>query len=174
VQLDETLAWAHAVLGWALLWQHQFERAIAEAEQAVRLDPNSADAHWVLANILRMAGRAADSVELMEQAMRLDPHYPALYLFSLGEAYRTLRRYPEAILSLKRALSRAPDMQVAHRFLAVAYIEAGQQDEARAAAAEVLRLSPTFSGEAERRKFPIKDTAELERIIDGLRKAGLE
>ena len=173
VELDETLAWARAMRGWALLWEYQYERAIAEGEQAVRLDPNSADAHWLLANVLRMAGQPEDALESLERAMRLDPRYPAIYLFSLGETYRALRQYPEAIAALKRSLSRAPDMEVAYRFLAVAYSEAGQEEDARAAAAHVLRLNPAFSVEAQRR-YPSKDPQEVERIIDGLRKAGLE
>jgi adenylate cyclase len=173
VELDETLAWARAMRGWALLWEYQYERAIAEGEQAVRLDPNSADAHWLVANVLRMAGQPEDALESLERAMRLDPRYPAIYLFSLGETYRALRQYPEAIAALKRSLSRAPDMEVAYRFLAVAYSEAGQEEDARAAAAHVLRLNPAFSVEAQRR-YPSKDPQEVERIIDGLRKAGLE
>jgi adenylate cyclase len=46
-------------------------------------------------------------------------------------------------------------------------------DEARAAAAHVLRLNPQFSVKREAEKSPYKDPAVLERLIDGQRKAGL-
>ena len=37
--------------------------------------------------------------------MRLNPHYPPLYLFDLGRAYRLTGRYAEAITTLKEAIS---------------------------------------------------------------------
>ena len=47
----------------------------------------------------------------------------------------------------------------------------GLQQEARAEMVEVLRLSPLFSLEAGRQRLPYKDQAELERLLDGVRKA---
>ena len=42
VALDDSLAEAHTLLGWTLLWKKQHDLAIAELERAVSLDPNSA------------------------------------------------------------------------------------------------------------------------------------
>jgi hypothetical protein len=47
-------------------------------------------------------------------------------------------------------------------------------DEARAEAAEVLRLNPKFSLEVHKERAPIKDPGMLERHIAALRKAGLK
>jgi hypothetical protein len=58
--------------------------------------------------------------------------------------------------------------------LAAVYSELGQAVEARAEAAEVLRLNPQFSLEVHRQRMPIKDPALLERHIAALRKAGLK
>ncbi len=54
------------------------------------------------------------------------------------------------------------------------YSELGQAAEARAEAAEVLRLNPQFSLEVHKHRAPIKDPAVLERHIAALRKAGLK
>jgi adenylate cyclase len=172
VELDDSLAWAWAMRGWAALWESEYAQAIADVEQAVRLAPNSAAAQWLYGNVLRMVGRPDEALAPLERAMRLDPQYPAIYLFSVGETYRVLRRYPEAIATLKRCLSRAPEMELAYRFLAVAYTERGQEEEARDAAQQVLRLNPAFSVDTQRR-MPYKDPAERARYIDGLRRAGL-
>ena len=69
---------------------------------------------------------------------------------------------------------RNPDYLPAHSELLVAYSESGHEAEARAEAAEILRLSPNFSLEGMRQRLPFKDQAELERFLDGLRKAGLK
>jgi hypothetical protein len=58
--------------------------------------------------------------------------------------------------------------------LAVIYSEVGQAAEARAEAAEVLRLNPNFSLEVHRQRSPIKDPAVLERHLAALRKTGLK
>ena len=55
-----------------------------------------------------------------------------------------------------------------------AYIELERQDEARVEAAEIVRLSPQFSSETWRERIPYNDQVTLERIIEGLRKAGLK
>jgi len=47
-------------------------------------------------------------------------------------------------------------------------------EEARAEAAEVLRISPDFSLEFVRQRFPYKDPAASERLVADLRKAGLK
>jgi adenylate cyclase len=162
------------VLGWAYLWQRRHEQAITEAERGLSLDANSADAHWLLADILNISGRPEEAFGLLETAMRLNPHYARVYLFSLGHTYYLTRQYEEAIRTFKRVVARAPDMVVAHRFLAAIYGELGREEEACAEAAEVLRISPNFSVEVLRQRFPYRDEALLERHAEGLRKAGLK
>jgi len=93
--------------------------------------------------------------------MRLNPHYPPLYLSDLGLAYHLAGRHKEAIVALKRALSRNPDFLPPHFHLAVLYSELGREEEARAEAAEVLKASPNFSLEVARQSWPIEDPAVL-------------
>jgi hypothetical protein len=54
------------------------------------------------------------------------------------------------------------------------YSESGQEEEARAAAAEMLKLSPDFSLEFWGQTLPVTDPATLERVLTALRKAGLK
>ena len=54
-------------------------------------------------------------------------------------------RYEEAIAAYKRALTRNPNLLPAHLDLAVIYSELGREEEARAEAAEVLRINPKYS-----------------------------
>jgi hypothetical protein len=73
-----------------------------------------------------------------------------------------------------RTLTRNPDLLPAHQGLAVIYSELGREEEARAEAAEVLKISPKYSLEVLRQQSPYKDQAVLERELAALRKAGLK
>jgi adenylate cyclase len=174
VALDDSLAQAHVTLGTVYLWKKQYDQAIAEAERAIALDSNFAEAYTWLGETLRRVGRPEEAIGLIEKAMRLNPHYPPFYLFLLGEAYRSTGRYEEAIAAYKRALTRNPNILPAHLCLAICYAELGRLEEARAEAAEVLRLNPKYSLEVLRQQSPYKDQAVLERMLAALRKAGLK
>jgi adenylate cyclase len=65
-------------------------------------------------------------------------------------------------------------MRPAHLILAITYAQLGQDKEARAEAAEVLRLQPDYTIAGTSRKFiPFKHSRDEEHYVDGLRKAGL-
>jgi len=174
VLLDDAEPSAHRLLAILYLWKNrQHERAIAEAERAIALDPNDDASYAWLGNILTFAGRPEESIGLIEKAMRLHPHYPAFYLFELGHAYHWLRQYEQAIAMQKSVLTRNPKQFVAHLELAVIYHELGREEEARAEVTEARKLNPQYSLENVRERHPYKDQAALEEILNGLRKAGL-
>ena len=50
----------------------------------------------------------------------------------------------------------------------------GREKEARAEAAEVLRINPKFSLDSFAKTLPYKDQSEKDKIINALRKAGLK
>jgi adenylate cyclase len=83
-------------------------------------------------------------------------------------------QYEEAITALKRAVNRQPNYLYPHIQLAMIYSELGREEEARAEAAEVLRINPNFSLEVMRQIDPFKDQAVLERDLAALRRAGLK
>jgi tetratricopeptide (TPR) repeat protein len=174
VVLDASLPLAHTTLGTAYMLQKQYEQAITEGEKAIPLGPNYADGYAWLGAIFNFAGRPEEAIGLVEKALRLNPHDPFFYLFNLGHAYRLTYRHEGAITAFKRVLIRNPNFLAAHAQLLAAYSESGQEAEARAEAAEILRLSPNFSVAVVGQRLPFKDQAELERLLAGLRKAGLK
>ena len=162
------------VLGRVYQWKKQPEQAIAEMERAIALDPNDADGYVSLAHVLNFTGKPEEALRLVEQAMRLNPHYPDYYLLHLGISYLSTGRYEEATAAFKKALTRNPDFLLAHIFLAALYSGTGWEEQARAEAAEVLRLNPQFSLEVWRQTLPMKDQAKLEMLLGVLRRAGLK
>jgi adenylate cyclase len=174
IALDDSLPWIHSVLGHVYVWKKQHAQAIAEAERAVALDPTDVDGYGRLAEVLNFTGQPERALGVAEKALRLNPTYPIFYLFEIGWACQLLGRHEEAIATLKKVVSHAPDHLGAHLNLAISYSEVGREAEARAAAAEVLRINPDYSLEVERQRVPFKDPAVAERLFAALRKAGLQ
>jgi adenylate cyclase len=174
VVLDNSLPGAHLTLSWVYQWKKQYEQAIAEGERTIALDPNGADGYAILAEVLSYGLRPEEAIKLIEKAMRLSPQYPAWYLITLGRAYLFAGRTEEAVATLKRAIVRNRDLLPPHVLLVFLYSELGRDEEARAEAAEVLRVSPNFSLEGLQQRAPYKDPAVLERYLAALRKAGLK
>jgi tetratricopeptide (TPR) repeat protein len=172
--LDESLPFAHSLLGGLYSRKGQTEHAIAEGEEAIRLDPNDAEAYVSLGKILAFAGRPEEAIGVVEKAMRLDPQSAAYSSLALGIACRLMGRYEEAMAAQRRALTRNPDFLPAHAELVMLYRELGREKEARAEEAEVLRLNPTYSLEIHKQRMPMKDPAVLERYVAVLRQAGLK
>jgi len=88
----------------------------------------------------------------------------------MGMAFVELRRFEEAVATVKKALRQNPFFPAAHRCLTSAFAHLGRDAEAREAAARVLEVDPTFtiSGWIARGG---QSNAKL--LIEGLRKAGL-
>jgi len=108
---------------------------------------------------------------MFQKSLRLDPLGNQLWF---GHALRITGRFDEAVLFYKKTLQRNPDHIIAHISLAATYIALGREQEARAEAAEVLRLNPNFSVDSYGKRFPYKDQSVVDNMVDALRKAGLK
>ena len=105
--------------------------------------------------------------------MALNPYYPDLWLHFQALAMFQLERYEDAVVSLKRRLVRNPDTDVSRVLLAASYGHLGRFDEAQVEWQEVFRINPDYSLEYRRKVLPYKNPSDFERVVDGLRKAGL-
>ncbi len=83
-------------------------------------------------------------------------------------------RYEEAVSMYKKALNFNPDAVGFRTGQAVNYVLAGHMEEARAEAAELLRIDHKFSLETWCKGQLYKDHAHVEKLIDAMRKAGLK
>jgi adenylate cyclase len=174
IELDATYAEAYSALAFLYSMTEQYDKGVATAEKGLALNPNSADAHMLLGHTLRFAGRYEESIPEYKIAIRLNPFPPNPYLFGLALAYAYTGQYEEAIMWGGKAVQQSPNSFLAHLFLTQIYSMAGREEEARAEAAEVLRISPKFTLEKWEKKAKIKNQEDKERGINALRKAGLK
>jgi adenylate cyclase len=152
----------------------QYDEAIAEAEKAVAINPNSALAHVMLGKTLSFAGRWEESIPPYKKAISLNPIPPNLYLFSLGLSYGYTGHYEEAIRWCEKAVREAPDSLYARIMMTVVFGFSGRDEDARAEAAEVLRIQPKFSLKEFEGKLTYKREQDRKKFLEALRKDGLK
>jgi adenylate cyclase len=173
---DRSKGLLYPVLGYLYAMKKDYDRAIEVGEKGVSLVPNGADGHAWLAMSMTMAGRAQEAIPLFIRAMRLNPLPPAFYYLNYGHAYRSLGRNEEAIAMYKKTIALTPNNIFAHVSLAACAMMTGKEDEARAAAKEVLKINPKFSVgrymQISTSTFNFDPEVE-DRLSQALRKAGL-
>jgi adenylate cyclase len=172
VQLDPSLPVAQARLGLVLSFEGQHEQSVAAFEKAVALNPNYTD--WRFGTTLVRAGEPARAIGVLETHMRYDPFYVPDVPGNVGLARYCLKEYSEALPPLREFVSRVPNVSQGHIWLAANLAQLGRLDEARAEAAEVLRIDPKYTIDGTQRKLALfKRPEDAEHLRDGLRKAGL-
>ena len=172
--MDDSLAGPHGLLSRLYGCKGEHDKAIAEGERAVALNPSD----WFLltnyGNSLSYVGRQEEAIPLLQKVIRLNPRGPVFIYLNLGRALRMTGRFEEAVLPLKKAIQLAPNHVQAHVSLTVTYNQMGREKEARAEAAELLRINPKFSVDNYAKTLPYKDQSEIDELANALRKAGLK
>jgi adenylate cyclase len=171
--LDETQPDVHSLLNTIYWVQRQYDKAIAEGKRAITLAPNDALAHVLLAQTMRAVGKFEEAVALSEKALRLQPYYPAWYLAELGIEYYYAGKYEEAVDLIKQYLQLNEPHWMLHNAMVLNYVRLDRLEDARAHAAKLLKLFPSFSISLNNKMTFFKDPKYLEQQQEDLRKAGI-
>jgi adenylate cyclase len=174
VALDDEDPNAHVAMCWAHNASGQQDKAIAARKLAIQLNPSMPLGYAVLGFSL-VDRRPDEALVHLHTAMRLSPRDPNLWLwlFVVALVHFGAGRYEEAVAWAQRSLQRRPSNPASYPYLIAGYAHLEKMDEAQAALAELLQLEPDASI-ARFRISPFPHFAEIsERLIDGLRKAGL-
>jgi tetratricopeptide (TPR) repeat protein len=174
IALNDSEPQAYMLLGSLDVTKRRYDQAISEGQRAVTLAPNSSDGYVWLARILNFSERPTEALVAAEKGMRLNPRHPGYCLIMVAGAYMCMGRFEEARSTFEQALVIQPNDPAMHMWLAVVDVELGRNDDARAEAAEVLRLSPHYSLATWQQVYQNKDPALPERWLADLRKAGLK
>ena len=142
LDIDDTLADAHAVLGWVIFW-YEWNWAAAEAElkRAIELDPKNADAHNFYAHLLSNIGRHNEALSEARTARELDPLNLRTNALE-GQFLIHSGRVDEGIARLNATLELDQNHWMAHLFLASGYIEKGAIDKAVEAGRKTVEVNP--------------------------------
>jgi tetratricopeptide (TPR) repeat protein len=122
--------------------QRDYDAAVGDARKAVELAPGSADAAELASFVLAPPGYPDEAVVQSEKAIALSPNDPAVYLGTLGNAYRLSRQTEQAIAAFKAYHARSPGFGLTD--IVIAYQETGQTQEAMRAAEQLPILRSLY------------------------------
>ncbi len=172
VNLAATNALGHYALAFVYCLRKETASFRAAAERAIALNPMDGSVMGLLGVLMCHAGELERGCQVAEAAMQLNPNHPALFRWAAFTKAYGQGKYAEALEVAIRI--DMPDYFYAPAARAAALGQLGRRDAAQKELRELLALRPDFATEARREYAKWYDPELVERMLDGLRKAGLE
>jgi serine/threonine-protein kinase len=140
IELDDSLAEAHASLAWSLfIFDWNWDEAEREFRRAIDLDPRYASAHQWYAFLLAAKGAMGEALVESHTAVELDPG-SASARRSLGSCYYYARRWDQAVYHFERGITLNPNAEETYRMWGLTLAVAGRFDEAIAMLQETAAM----------------------------------
>lgn len=174
VGLDDKDPLTHLALAWALTFAREPELAIEQANRAIEINPSFAHGHAILGRLLVQSGRCREGLEHVELALRLSPTDPNArqYLNILAVGHLYLGNDTTAVQLGRRALETF-DTWAGRIVITSALGHLGDRATAAQSRAELEKRWPEVSIAQVHNNYLVFHEPCLERLIDGLRKAGV-
>jgi len=160
---------AHFEKGKAYFEKGDYKAAIIEFKNAIQIDPKYKEVYSHLGEAYLKVGDLRGAFRAYAILAELDPNNTEAQL-KLSSFLMLGRQFTESREKIDAILSKEPNNTEALLMLAGLL---GREDEAKAAAAEVLRIRPEFTIEMIY-DHEFRDKADKERTIEVLQRAGLK
>jgi serine/threonine protein kinase/Tfp pilus assembly protein PilF len=143
LELDETLAEAHASLAWALfIYDWDFAESARQFQRAIELDARYAAAHQWYALLLASQKRIDEGLVEGHTAIELDPGSVSARR-TLAYMYFYARRFDQARYHVERAIAMNPTAEESYRILGLTLSHQGHPVEAKQVIEETASLPGT-------------------------------
>jgi Flp pilus assembly protein TadD len=143
-ETDQSVPWAHNLVGNIISDQHKDEEAITEYRKAIELDPHYAAPHNNLGNALRDQGKTEEAIAEYRKAIELDPRF-AMPHYNLGIAFGDHHKTEEEIAEYRIAIKLDPRYAAPHYNLAIILRDQGKTEEAVAEYRKAIELDPLYA-----------------------------
>ena len=176
VAFDPRYPNAHFALGAVCMWTRRTDRAIAAFREAINLNPSFSAAHVLLGQMYVLRGDPAEAIAFAEKGIQLSPRDPRLFFWlpALAGAHYHLRHYEEAIEIGGRAWALKRDWPSGLRYVVAGLGQLGRIEEAQPALAELKTLYTSLAFAEGILTRIYSNRADVDHLLDGLRKAGFE
>jgi TolB-like protein/Flp pilus assembly protein TadD len=181
VELDESDAQPHVILGWVHMARREFDRAVKHWAIADELNPNDAEVAMSRATAHAFLGEPEIGLKIAEAALRLNPYCPDWYLSDKAVIHFIAHQYEPALAIYGSIGELYPHSALWH---AAAAAKAGRNEEAQQQAAAFLaQARQCWAGDPAATpadqvnwlidSLPFKRDADVAHFREGLRAAGL-
>jgi lipoprotein NlpI len=143
-ETQQNLAVVFSDRGIAYARKGQYDRAIEDLDQAIRLNPNYAAAFSNRGLAYVRKGQYDRAIEDLDQAIRLNPNYAAAFN-NRGSAYSAEGDLDRAIADYNEAIRLDPKIAAGFNSRGFAYARKGDLDRAIADHSEAIRLNPKYA-----------------------------
>lgn len=140
------------------------DRALLDANEAIRLDPSDAKAYDYRANAFVDIRQFDRAIEDYNEALRLDPKYAQAWS-DRGATYYFMKDYDRAIENFNEAVRFDPTNARAFTNHGAALKKVGQNDRALADESEAIRLDPTVPEYFDNRGLSYASNGDYDRAI---------
>jgi serine/threonine-protein kinase len=178
LELDDTLATAHAMLGmFRGAFEYDWAAAEREFHRALELAPASPSVHsryaWFF---LEPAGRLDEALAELQWVLETDP-LSAVAHAALAQMLMFRREFPQAERQFRQAIELDPAFWMAHWMLSVVHVFMGMTDQAIAEcerAQELFGRSFLVSGALGAMYGVMGRTSDARRLLDGMMQTARE
>jgi len=122
----------------------QYNLALQEIEQALKLEPHDPDALLGAATVYASMGRSGDAESTYKKALALRPDYWGGF-YEMGAFYYRQRRYVDATAAFQHALEITPDNAIVHAVLGGMLQLSGENVEAEKHLKRSIELQPSYA-----------------------------
>jgi len=143
VELNSYLAQVRTTLGLVYSGQGEYENAIMQFQEAIKIEPGNEDAYRELASAYSALGDTLNAVENYKKSIALQPDYWAGYN-ALGRYYFNHGQYDQAAEQYQKVKELIPENVRGYNNLAAAYIYLEQFDLAKSISEQSLQIEPSF------------------------------
>jgi tetratricopeptide (TPR) repeat protein len=140
IELRPDYATAHQYYAYYLTAMGDLDRAIAERQRAVSIEPRSPLLNAALGEAYYEAHRFSDSIGSYQIALSIDPHY-GVAIIQIGRNYEQMGMYPQAQQAYQSILAFAPHDPALLALLGHLYAVSGRQEAARDIISQLQKMS---------------------------------
>ena len=148
----------------------QFDAAINNYKQALKIKPDYADAYNNMGNALKDKGDSEAAIESYKQALKIKPDYAQAYN-NMGNALKDKGDSEAAIQSYKQALKIKPDYAHAYNNMGNTLSEKGDLEAAIENYKQALKIKPDYAEAYNNIGIALKDKGDLEAAIESYKQA---
>ncbi len=171
IAIDPGSGLAHVHLAWALLTNDNPERALREAEEALRLDPNNVEVIATAGIVFVNTGEYQRTEEIMAKVTLLNPNYPAWMNWNMAKVHLARGDYADVVARLE--MTQMAWWYWTKAFLAAAHCANGDIERGQEELDAALQANPDLAEAYWPEVYYFNKRPEVQPMIDAL-SAGLE